>query len=152
MSFEEKEKLMRENLDPYSLILLKGLTCLERKLADEQDNIRKKTLSEQIKIQKRKISHIYNLKTFLDRILDLSEFIKDSSLNPERKEQFCQKREFLRASMTKEVNIELNMWAKRNRAHPSEFPPLLPKSIKLWFFIFVSLTFLLIILPFLVNL
>jgi len=114
MKDEEKEKLMRENLEPYSLILVYDLHTLESEIEREDTQIRRKHLTEQIKEQERKVAHINNVKTYLDRILDFTEFLKDKSLTKEKIEFFSTKRESLRNQMTLEINTELNRWLVRN--------------------------------------
>ncbi|KKM15131.1 hypothetical protein LCGC14_1699170 [marine sediment metagenome] len=49
MKNEKKEKLMRENLDPFSLILLHDLHTLESKIEREVEQRQRKYLAEQIK-------------------------------------------------------------------------------------------------------
>ena len=114
MKDEEKEKLMRENLEPYSLILVHDLHTLESEIEREDDQKRRKHLTEQIKEQERKVAHINNVKTYLDRILDFTEFLKDKSLTKEKIEFFSKERESLHNQMTKEINTELNRWLIRN--------------------------------------
>jgi len=114
MKDEVKEKLMRENLEPYSLILIHGLHTLESEIERENDQNQRRHLTEQIKEQERKVAHINNVKTYLDRILDFTEFLKDKSLTKEKIEFFSAKRESLRNQMTKEINTELNRWLIRD--------------------------------------
>ena len=114
MKNEKKEKLMRENLEPYSLILIHGLHTLENEIEREDDQKQRRHLTEQIKEQERKVAHIDNVKTYLDRILDLTEFLKDKSLAKKKIEFFSKERESLRNQMTKEINTELNHWLIRN--------------------------------------
>lgn len=152
MNFEGKEKLMREKLDPYSLILVRDLSKLELKLSNvSESNDKRKQLADIVEIQKGKIKHINNLKTYLDKILDLTEFIKDESLSPEQMKAFSQKREELRATFTKEVNLELNTWLIRNTPPYRKSPSFFPKHVKIGIAIIIGFSLIFMILFFLTE-